>query len=749
MSKLIMIKKLQAALSLVCILLAVVLAPSSISAKEYDGFTIPAAPVLPDKEIHPALWFSAEDVDEIRMRKDQDEHAAKWWEQIISSPYLTNEMPDVPARDADKKTVHKYYGDIPQFAAYNAFMYQMEEDAGKKALYLDRAIAALIRAFDGFVYEINPKEKSTAADEIYHAVWAQNYAAAYDWVQPALTPEQDQAIRVRLRTEAVYIHENLMSWASRPHNHLSKPAWGLGSLALALSDEPEAKDWLARAIKASNMNTSLFFSGDGIYREGGMYYIFSLINFLPFLYHYQNVSDVNAFEHFQPAFEWPLIIRNGRGWMHNIEDSFIRPTASHMVAGVYKNTPTDFHETASLGSVLQHTFLNTYFGPFDRAEEVTGFNYSGASWDYAKPLIEYLCYDPTVEPAAPTSSPTIFMNGGQTVFRNDWSFNDPAHRYLLFQGVAEANNHQHFDHLSFIIQAENQMMASDSGYTRKSYGEKIRREWYLTARAHNVVTLNGSAPQDVEENVTPISRHRIDSDFFDFEEKEAVYPNGGKLRRAVAFPGQEYFVVADILETPEPAEAELILHGGRAKLSRDGDYQLWQYSDDTYGPAAKLSSWILSQGANFSEHMGEITYIKGDWKEFPYVTATLKTEGTNFLQILFPHADDVAAPVLENLSSDRYLAAKVVHNETTDIFLVQSNTREVAPPNIITDATFVYIRIAGDNTHIAVRNATTLSFNGKPVLTAPEPVTLTADLGDIPGAVVSEDSATEYQLNTF
>jgi len=74
----------------------------------------------------------------------------------------------------------------------------------------------------------------------------------------------------------------------------------------------------------------------------------------------------------------------------------------------------------------------------------------------------------------------------------------------------------------------------------------------------------------VSENVTPVSRHRIDTSFFDFEEKEAPYPNGGKLRRAVAFPGQKYFVVADIVTSPVAAEAVALLHGGRAKMEGEG-----------------------------------------------------------------------------------------------------------------------------------------------------------------------------------
>src|SRR5690606_32477885 len=117
------------------------------------------------------------------------------------------------------------------------------------------------------------------------------------------------------------------------------------------------------------------------------------------------------------------------------------------------------------------------------SERETGFNYSGASWDYAKPLFEFLTYDPDIAPAAPTHSPTIFLDSGVSIFRNAWDLPPAEQRWLLFQGIAEADNHQHFDHLSFILAAKGQLMASDSGYSRSSYGEEIRTTWYRTARA--------------------------------------------------------------------------------------------------------------------------------------------------------------------------------------------------------------------------------------------------------------------------
>ena len=698
----------------------------SYAADGYTGFTVSEKAILPAQETHPSLWFNSDQIDEIRNRRNADDLAAQLWEEIKGSKYLTMDLPDIPERDAEKKPVHKYYGDMAQIAFYNGFMYQMETDAELKEAYRRRTIAALNRAYDGFIYEIDPNVKSTAVDEIYRGLWAQNYSAAYDFVQTTLTEEQDEYIRSLLIGEAEYIYENLFSWASRPHNHLSKPAWGLGSFALTFSEEPMAEAWLARAIKASNMNTALFFSGDGIYREGSHYYIFSFINFLPFLYHYNNVSGVDCFEEFKPAFEWPIIVRNGRGWMPNIEDSFIRPFPSHMVAGAYKNSPSMFHESASFGSTLQWNFQATDLGAFHASEERSGFNYSGASWDYSKPLVEYLSYDPSVEPVAPSISPTIFMDGGETVFRNDWSVGSPDHRHLLFQGVAEANNHQHYEHLSFIIQAEDQMMASDAGYTRKSYGESLRKTWYLTAEAHNVIMLNGSAPGDVEENITPVSRHRIDSSILDMEEKEAVYPGGEKHRRAILFPGENYFVVFDRVDAPNGGTMEHVFHGGRGSVEGEGPGFLWSYENDDYGVAAKLTSFITGKDLSYEEKMGEVTYIKGDFKEYPYIIAKTEANGPrSFLSIHFPSAIDAELPVITEGSDDAELSLTITHNTGTDTIIADrlsdSSSKASAAMSIVS------ANDVGRVHYFAVIEGTSLTHHGFTLFESDSPQTLVAD----------------------
>ena len=312
------------------------------------------------------------------------------------------------------------------------------------------------------------------------------------------------------------------------------------------------------------------------------------------------------------------------------------------------------------------------------------------------------------------------------MFRNTWKTSDPAGRFLLFQGVAEADNHEHFEHLSFIITAENQMMASDGGYTRKSYGEAMRTEWYKQAAAHNVVTLNGKAPVDPAENVTPVSRYRMNSTFFDFEEKEAPFPDGGKLRRAIAFPGESYFVVADIITSPESAEATAILHGGRGSMEGDGAHRVWNYTDDAYGPAASMHAWTFGSAENFriENAEGELTYLKGDFAVFPYIKAGGTGTSQVILQVLFPTAEGQSPPTVSSEQKGEQIVVTVKSGDTTDTFLLQPTTAPAEFENLKTDATFAWVRKTGEAvTHHAVREATNLQIGDAMLMESKEPTT--------------------------
>lgn len=735
------------------VLVAVLMLPTAALAVDYEsysGFVTSEIPVLPEQEQHPKLWFDQAQAGDMYQKRNADDYAAALWNSIAGSIYLSMPLPAIPSCTSGSGQIHAYYGDMARIAKYNAFMYAMEG----AEMHKTRAIEALMRAYDGPIYDcaaIDPQVSSSPIDETYRANWAQNFAAAYDWVQPALTAEQDAGIRTRLAFEAQMLSDNLNVWGPRPHNHRSKPAWGVGSLALAMSSHPSAAGWLEEALKAANTNTKYFFSSDGVYREGSQYYIYSHINFVPFLYHYKNVSGVDNFRVFKTAFEWEFYVSNAKGWMPNFADSYLRHNFLAMTASQFmtEDDATPLHPGAKWGNLFQWRYQTTDTSPWGGEFG----NNTGASYDDTMDLDKYLTYDPTIEPIAPAASGTVFLNeGGQTIFRNNWNVDDPNSRYLLFQGVAEADNHNHFDHLSFVIHAQNQMMASDSGYSRSAYGDAERRTWYRTAPAHNTVTLNGQWPVDFAENETPPSKYSIDTDFFDFQQKEARYiaqnhdtargenpllfpPDSeslGYIRRAIAFPGQDYFVIADQFESKDatPRTFAMYLHGGRGEMLGTGNFRQWTYGNDLYGTASKLGAWVFSNGAAITDHAGELSYIKDDYRTYGYIKAEQTAPQVNWMQVLVPLGLTDPLPRVTDLSDAERVGGTVEIGEFADTYLLQQGQGEVALAKAATDGDFAYVRDNGPVRQYSVRQATRLSYAGEVLFKSSARVTAAVDLGE-------------------
>ena len=714
--------------------------------ESHSGFRVATEAALPDRETHPSLWLSADELIAFRNVLGADATIAEYWERVKNHRYLESPFPEViPEEDlwkpelakANNRRIHQYYGDMTQIPLYCGFMVWMVEDEALKLRYLNRAKAALLRVFDGPIYDLDPRGSGVdkAVDEIYRGIWAQSVCAAYDFVQPFLTAEEDAIIRGRLLEEARYTHENLDSWAGGPHNHLSKPAWGLATFALTLSEEPEARDWFAHAMEAANRNTHYHFSGDGIYREGGMYYIFSWLNYVPFLYHHKNVSGADTFADFQKTFEWGVISRNARGWMMNVEDAFIRPVPTQMVAKAFNQRHSFLAPGVPFAEVLQWNFQTTDFGPFREMEKISGFNYTGATWDYPKELYELITYDPFIKPTAPTADPTQFMDGGQSIFRNAWTNQPEEQFYLLFHGVPQADNHDHHDTLSFILYAKNQMMASDAGYTRSGYSDDIRYTYYRRPQAHNTLTFEDIPLGDFKENRPNPSEDRLNTSFFDFETKIAPFrrylgETMGQAKRSIAFIENAYFLVLDDVRgqvyqgNKLEGKFDLYFHGGRSRLEiEDADY-IWSYDRDRYGEEAKLITRQLAPGAQIETLEMENSYIKGDYAAFPALRLTKAGHQALFGQILYPLGPGDAQPSIEDLSTEKLLAARISKGDQIDTFLKSHAGKTSIRAGIEMKGDFAWVRSISERpAQVAGQSVNRLAYNGSPLMTSNDPIT--------------------------
>ncbi len=675
----------------------------------YSGFEVNTMPVLPALEQHPSLYFSSDFVATLRARKvDQESRYYTLWHRIRGDA--------LKYQGKDMSTLDEH--DRPRAAKTLAFWWLLEEDPEALA----GAIEALLLAFDGV-----PKTGEKPYDEIYRATWLQNYASAYDWVFHELDSAQNTSIRQLLADETEYLRRNIMEGdrlAPRPHNHRSKPAWAIGTAALAMSDHPNAADWLEHALEASNTVTRYQFSADGIYREGGHYWMYNAVNLIPFLWHYKNVSGVSLFKAFQPAFEWPIRIRTGRGQMPNIEDSFLKPAPTHMVAAAYKGAVSTLNPEVDFTAVLQWNFATT---------TLISQDYTGATVDVTWEIDDYILFDSTLPMAAPTAAPNQFLDGGQVVFRDRWEAG-PSDRYLLFHGVADADNHNHPDQLSVFIAGNDAVLAPDAGYGPSGFSDDRRRSWYTTAKAHNIATADGYPPiadnllrSPFMYNVTPDSRYHIDAPFYAFAEKESGYlrPADVRLRRAIAFIDRNYFVIADVLSGDEEHTYGTLLHG-RGAFAIDGHRATWETFENRFGAAARLDAFMYPTTAAITHKQGYISLFK-DERYVQYTELSQTGSSAAFLQILLPAHPNAPVPEANDLSTEDAVAAAIVQGDTTDTFLLQDTNRMVEVPGLATDATFAWSRsVDGTWRTLSLREGRVLR-SGEVSLMADAPLTVAAE----------------------
>jgi hypothetical protein len=272
------------------------------------------------------------------------------------------------------------------------------------------------------------------------------------------------------------------------------------------------------------------------------------------------------------------------------------------------------------------------------------------------------------------------------------------------------------------------------------------------------------------QNETPPSKYSIDTDFFDFQQKSARFiaiphdttkgenpllfpPDSdslGYFTRAIAFPGQEYFVVADQLKSKDGSDRHfsIYLHGGKGSMSGEGSFRLWTYGRDRYGSPAKFGAWVFSNGADFADHIGEVAYIKDDYTPHGYLQVSQTGSEVNFMQVLIPMSITSPLPIVTDLSDNRRVGGTVAMNGNLDTYVMQQGNKTVALGDVESDGTFAYVRSNGLVQQYAAREAASLHYQGARLFESSEPITLAMNIRDRnrhEGKVSSD--ADEYSLS--
>ena len=691
-----------------CTMTGAVQARAQSMYETYDGFTVSTVPALPLNESHPSLWFTSGEIPAIKAKKDASSYALTLWNGIASN------VNSYKTKTASTQST----SNRPRMAKYCAFGWAMNADTVARA----KAIEALLIAFDNVPRTASSANFGGSNDEIYRATWMQNYCAAYDWVQTELTAEQDSIIRSKLLWETTLLRNHMVDsirYAPRPHNHRSKPAYSVGTAAVTFSSDSRSAAWLQFALTQQNTVTKYMFSAEGTYREGSHYNVYSLVNALPFLWHYKNVSGADLFPDYRPMFEYAVKLRGSKGWLPNIEDGYIKPYPTHMAARAYQSTQTELHPTEPLSKILQWNWFTTTF-------PTTAYN--GATNDVTWDIDEYLTFDPAIPQVVPDFPPTIQTESGQVIFRDNSSFAQPVDRYLLFHGVAEADNHQHADLLSYILEYQGTILATDAGYGASGFSDALR-SWYVSNEAHNTVTINGASPIDWSVNVRPTDLHFLRSPVADFAEKKAkTVALGGEIRRGILFPERKYWVVYDIGTSIGSATYRLNVHG-RGALTANDNQLTWTVGADQYGAAARLYSLILGSASPVLETKSGYTSLFKDQVAQSWVEATQFGDSVMFVHLLMPGSFDSVFPQVNDLSGQGRLAFSVNAESDTSVFSVQRSLNAAVVEGMGSNARMMWANYSGGSlSRCFVNEATYLDWQGVRLFESDTAVTVSADV---------------------
>lgn len=726
----------------------------------WQGITIPTEGVLPATEVHPSLYVDAAGVQTLRDRvdgtaPDPHRHYAMAWDRLVTDADAAVGQPADESDDVKTKA-----------AKATAFAWLVTRDPA----YLDAAVANLTAAYD----EIVPTDQ-------YVALQMTNYALAYDWVAADLTPDQDAAIRAAVKRGADWLYDYLDSPGVRSHNHRSKAGAALGSWALAFSADPDAPAYLDRGLANLNRVWRYMFTSDGIHRDGaGYYWIFTVINSTPFLWQYRNVSGVDLFPSLRPAFEWQLKTANPKGWMPPLDDSWYKVTWLHTVASAYADTPTELSDTATLGELFQWQFFASEWNPVRYPDDWTGARNQFYGWPE-----EIALYDSTLAEVPPDDDTgTIDFDqgprGGDTVFRSSWRIGDPGTRWGYFSGVAMSNNHDHADGLQLLIEAENTILARDNGYGPLRFGG---RDQWTGPEHHNVVTADGAAVGDPSPTrgflsgvackpdrnrcgvaCTP-DRNRC-GDGFSFAEKSATYWNDQDAThtRAVAFPGSDYFIVLDRMESATPKTWDAYWHV-RGALTGVANRRTWTTTDGPWGDAARLHALTVPAGVDTAVVADQFnpygTGVDTGFEGYPDPSTDvedtfglrLRQGGTSaeLLSVLVPGSIDGPAPRLHDLGTDEVLAARIAHRDYVDTVVAPRSAAAAAAGGLTVDAGLGWVRTTGGAlTGWAVHDGRSLSYEGTELVAMSAPVTAAADLADpTRHAVEVAETAATYELTVL
>jgi len=437
---------------------------------------------------HPRLWFPSSAETALRQKITQDPLAAELHQAVLREADLILQKRTCRHEIADGRRLLRESRLAIQQIIHCTWAWRL---TGKPE-YLQRAVAELEAACS--MKDWNPSHFLDVAE------MASAVAVGYDWLYPALTPEQrtmcETAIREKALAPAKEIYDKKGWWTKANNNWAQVCGSGIALAAIAIQghDENLSAKLIQQGIQLVE-KCEHFYQPDGLYPEGPGYWHYGTN------YHVLLLAACKTLNH--PINISNLLEKSGNSMIHldgptllpfNFADGHAKPSfkspAQSWIASHFQNAgqAKDTRERLQLAIELKKKITSDGYSPLH---------------------ILWLPAQPNAGQALPKHA---IFNGEQPVatFRTDW--NESA-TWIAIKAGRSVGGHDHMDVGSFCYDAKGTRWFHDLGadnYNMPGYFGSDRFKYYrLQNRSHNTLEI-GDQLQVSTSKTSPIIQSSID-----------------------------------------------------------------------------------------------------------------------------------------------------------------------------------------------------------------------------------------------
>ncbi|HPO12648.1 MAG TPA: DUF4962 domain-containing protein [Candidatus Hydrogenedentes bacterium] len=517
---------------------------------------------------HPRLFFRPEDLPRLR-EQAQGPLAERWTkllqaaDKLLVTPPDTTDPPKYPKTVDRRKTPGEWkkiwWGNrarviaVADSAATLGFVYRISGEEKYAKAARDLLLAATKWDLNGGTnYRYNDE---AAMPMLYMA------ARAYSWCYPVLSESDRAAIAAMMRERGSQAYKHLRAnkhlW--HPYNSHSNRAWHfLGETAIAFYDEiPEAPEWLDYAMTIFYTAYPVWGDDDGGWQEGMAYWNSYLSLFMYWASIMSSAFDIDVYQK-------PFFRHAGDFAMYT------------MPPGTGAGAFGDLAEGSSAGRVaplmlfLANGSRNPYWKWYaDACGAKPGDGYLG--FLYAGQLSG-------LESKAPEDLPTSRCFHGTGLAAMNTNLLDGKNNIQVHfkSSPFGRQSHGYNSNNAFLLNINGQRAFIQSG-KRDLYGSEHHKNWMWETKSDNAILVNG------EGQIPHVSTAKGSITVFETSpavdvvvgEAAESYKDLKRWTRRMVFFKPNTILIHDLLDAPEPATFDWLLHG-TGPFTIEGQESHWE-----------------------------------------------------------------------------------------------------------------------------------------------------------------------------